>query len=172
MKFKTFTWPNDPRTCRLQAVRATALHKYPGGTYQLEDLGVKQRILTGEGEFFGSMAYTYMDQLIRVYEEPGEGVLIHPLIMLRKMMFTELEILEEPRAWYVAYRFTFTECDTEEYTASRQKPGSSGKYIVQWGDTLYSIAMTTGASLTRLLELNPDIGNPNVLTAGQVVRLA
>lgn len=172
MKFKTFTWPNDPRTCRLQAQRATALHKYPGGTYQLEDLGVKRRILTGEGEFFGNMAYTYMDQLIRVYEEPGEGVLIHPLILLRKMMFTELEILEEPRAWYVAYRFTFTECDTEEYTASKQKPGSSGRYIVRLGDTLYSISMMNSVPLERLLGLNPDIGNPNVLTPGQVVRLA
>lgn len=172
MKFKTFTWPNDPRTCRLQAQRATSLHKYPGGSYRLEDLGVKGRVLTGEGEFFGNMAYSYMDQLIRVYEEPGEGVLIHPLILLRKMMFTELEILEEPRAWYVAYRFTFTECDTEEYTASRKKPGSSGVYIARLGDTLYSIAMMNSVPLTRLLELNPEIKNPNVLTAGQVVRIA
>ena len=172
MKCKTFTGPNDPRTCRLQASRATALHKYPGGTYRLEDLGVKQRILTGEGEFFGNMAYTDMDQLIRVYEEPGEGLLIHPLIRLRKMMFTELEILEEPRAWYVAYRFTFTECDTEEYSASRQKPGSSGSYIAQPGDTLYAISMRSSVPLTRLLVLNPEIKNPNVLTAGQVVRLA
>jgi len=44
-------------------------------------------------------------------------------------------------------------------------------YVVKAGDTLYSIARTTGASLDTLIRTN-DIGDPDVLRIGQVLTLA
>jgi len=44
-------------------------------------------------------------------------------------------------------------------------------YVVKPGDTLYSIARTTGASLDALIRSN-DIGDPDVLRIGQVLKLA
>ena len=45
-------------------------------------------------------------------------------------------------------------------------------HIVAKGDTLWGIAQQYGAALERLVELNPDIRNPNLIYVGQRVRIA
>ncbi len=47
-------------------------------------------------------------------------------------------------------------------------PGSGTTYVVQPGDTLYSIAVRFGVSLQALIEAN-RIEDPNQLQAGQVL---
>jgi len=48
---------------------------------------------------------------------------------------------------------------------------AASTHIVQPGDTLYSIARTTGTSLDTLIRAN-DIGDPDVLQVGQVLKLS
>jgi len=48
-------------------------------------------------------------------------------------------------------------------------PGST--YVVQWGDTLAKIAARMGVSLSSLLAVNPQIYNPSLIYAGQVINL-
>jgi len=48
---------------------------------------------------------------------------------------------------------------------------TAATYVVQPGDTLYSIARATGASLDALIRSN-DIGDPDVLRIGQVLKLS
>jgi LysM repeat protein len=55
------------------------------------------------------------------------------------------------------------------YTPAPQ-PGY-GTYVVQWGDTLGKIAARTGVSLSSILAVNPQIWNPSVIYAGQVINL-
>lgn len=51
-------------------------------------------------------------------------------------------------------------------------PAPSGSdYIVKSGDTLWAIANAHGISLARLLQLNPQIHNPNLIFPGQVVHV-
>lgn len=42
-------------------------------------------------------------------------------------------------------------------------------YTVKRGDTLYKIAKLNGLTLQRILDLNPDIENPNLIHPGQQV---
>jgi len=44
-------------------------------------------------------------------------------------------------------------------------------YTVQWGDTLAKIAARVGCSVSSLLAVNPQIWNPSVIYAGQVINL-
>ncbi|HEX7976312.1 MAG TPA: LysM domain-containing protein [Anaerolineales bacterium] len=44
-------------------------------------------------------------------------------------------------------------------------------YTVQWGEWLAKIARGCGMTLTEVLALNPQIGNPNLIFPGQVLRL-
>ena len=51
-----------------------------------------------------------------------------------------------------------------------ETPGSSS-YTVQRGDTLSDIAARTNTSVDQLLKANPQITNPDVLSAGQDIKL-
>lgn len=44
-------------------------------------------------------------------------------------------------------------------------------YTIKQHDTLYKVANTHGMTVDELLNLNPDIKNPNALLIGQQVRL-
>src|SRR6266508_5513137 len=50
-------------------------------------------------------------------------------------------------------------------------PTYGGSYVVQWGDTLGKISARTGISVPSLLALNPQIWNPSLIYAGQVINL-
>ena len=55
-------------------------------------------------------------------------------------------------------------------TASSEKKPTRKTYTVKSGDVLSSIAESTGVTLERLLELNPDL-DPQSLRAGQTIKL-
>jgi LysM repeat protein len=50
-------------------------------------------------------------------------------------------------------------------------PPASGTYVVQSGDTLGKIAARTGVSWRDILAVNPQIQNPSLIYAGQVIYL-
>jgi LysM repeat protein len=50
-------------------------------------------------------------------------------------------------------------------------PTYGGTYVVQWGDTLGKISARTGIGVPSLLALNPQIWNPSLIYAGQVINL-
>lgn len=129
-----------------------------------------QRTLSGEGEFYGQDAYGTMKKLMRVFESEGAGHLLHPVIELNLAVFSELELLQEPRKDYVAYRFVFLEDGLGMSTADGTG-NISGVHTVKNGQTLWEISNLYGLSTEQLLGLNPWIQNPNYLTAGRQVAL-
>ncbi len=169
MQFNGFTWPNNPSDCRLELKRDVAVHKYPGGGYSLEEMGASRRVFSGQGEFYGENAYTDIINLIQVYETGGAGLLVHPVVELQQALFTELTLIEEPRANYVAYSFAFE----EDGVTAAQPMTSAGEKVcmVLEGNTLWDIAEQYGVQVEILLALNPWIINPNRLTAGKRVVL-
>lgn len=53
------------------------------------------------------------------------------------------------------------------------QPQPSGKdYIVKSGDSLWAIANAYGLSVARLIQLNPQIANPNLIYPGQAVHIS
>ncbi len=48
-------------------------------------------------------------------------------------------------------------------------PGFEGRYTVQPGDTMFSIAQRFGVSLNALIAANPQIPNPNLIFPGDVL---
>ena len=57
---------------------------------------------------------------------------------------------------------------TQSFASARE---AAATYLIQPGDTLWSIAQATGSSLPRLIDLN-GIANPDLILAGQVLQLA
>ena len=183
MQYKSFVWPHNPKTYRIDYQRAIATHKVPRGRYHLQNMGLRAREMRGEGEFFGPNAYEDFKRLASLFYEESAGMLVHPVWQSSRAYFTELSLAQEPRADYVRYHFAFLECyegyDSEvlkpvvQETESAQTAGSEARYhTVLRGDTLWQIAQQYGTTVAALISLNPQIKNPNLIYAGERVRVA
>ena len=56
-------------------------------------------------------------------------------------------------------------------SAGKETKTASSYYTVKRGDTLWGIANTYGVTLTALLNVNPQIKNPNRIAVGERVTL-
>ena len=186
MRYKNYIWPHNPRVYSIDYERKMALHKTPFGLYQLQDLGMGQRIMEGEGEFAGEGAYMEFQRLACVFYEGGPGLLVHPLWQVASAYFVSLRVEQEPRPDYVRYSFTFWEDNSGWSGLANQDTGlaqggggledggaSSGAvyHRVVKGDTLWDLARKYGVSLPELVALNPQIKNPNLIRVGEEVRV-
>lgn len=194
MRYKGFVWPHNPTVYSISFERNMAVHKIPFGRYKLESLGLTRRVMKGDGEFVGKGAYRQFKRLATVFYDDTPGVLVHPLWDTATAWFVKLELAQEPREDYVKYRFEFWEdfsgCRTgveriggpedgagaSGGTGTAASGGSAGTqagwHTVVKGETLWGIAGRYGVSLSRLIELNPQIKNPNLIYIGQKVRVA
>lgn len=189
MRYKDYVWPHNPRVYTIEYERKMAVHKVPFGRYQLQDLGPTRRVMKGEGAFVGTGAYEEFKKLATVFYGEGPGLLVHPVWQTSSAYFVELSLAQEPTPDYVKYTFTFWEdyqgqnsgLGTEGTKASGTSSGSSTAGTVQesggvWhtvakGETLWGIAARYGVSLTEVIALNPQIKNPNLIVAGERIRV-
>ena len=192
MRYKDYVWPHNPATYTITYRRRVGLYEIPYGLYAMESLGRSCRVMTGSGEFVGEGAYEEFKRLATVYYTGGEGILVHPCWQSAHVLFTALSLRQEPLPDYVAYSFEFQEMydgyDTElKLTAASSAAGTGDAaaaagtadsdgapryHIVCRGDSLWAIARTYGTGVEVLLALNPGIKNPNLIYAGQKVRVA
>jgi prophage DNA circulation protein len=185
MRFKDFVWPHNPKTYTIEYRRTVRSHKVPFGVSALQDMGRTNRVLCGEGEFAGPGAYDTFKKLAAVFYENAPGMLVHPVWQMSKAYFVALSLKQEPAEDYVSYAFEFWEC-AEETGASLMKvssPAGSAAAAVsaagtaaQWytvvaGDCLWTIAARNGTTVEALIALNPQIKNPNLIYAGDSIRL-
>lgn len=189
MRFKNFIWPHNPRVYTITYERKIAAHKIPFGRHYLQSLGQTRRVLKGNGEFVGEEAYNKFSELATIFYEESPGVLVHPIWVTTTAWFVGLEVRQEPRRDYVAYSFEFWEVFGDENTALKVQSlrqaapigtmqsldGGDGQAVwhtVVQGDTLWELANRYGVALDRLVALNPDISNPNLIYIGQKVRVS
>ena len=111
MQFKTFVWPVNPETYSEEALRDARYEKDRNDNQIFQGLGPLKRVITGSGAFSGSGAYESFSQLATLLEQADSGILIHPVWGSRNVFFTRLELTQEPRENYVAYRFEFRQAD-------------------------------------------------------------
>ncbi len=188
MRYKDFVWPHNPRTYTIRYERQVAVHKVPFGRYAMQDLGMGRRIMEGEGEFWGPDAYDTFKELASVFYAGGPGTLVHPVWQSASAYLVRLELVQEPRPDYVRYAFTFWE-DFGGYRQGLRAGSGSGSatltisapaaktageetyHTMRQGETLWGVAQDHGTEMSALLTLNPQVSNPNEVTAGERVRV-
>ena len=181
MRYKGYVWPHNPQVYSIEYERVMVENKVPYGLYHLQDLGRTRRVMRGEGEFVGEDAYAQFGALANVFYSTGPGELVHPLWQTASAYFVELTLKQEPRPDYVSYAFTFWEdlnyYDTAlgeaENAQAQEQTGQTGQltHQVVKGDTLWGIGKKYGVSVQTLIQLNPQIKNPNLIRVGEVVRV-
>lgn len=109
MKFKTFTWPNNPTTCHVTQGRRIVQHQYLDGTWCTQEFGNAPRVYSGEGVFFGASAVANFHVLLSLFRTGGMGMLRHPHWGTINVYPQELEYTLEPEEQCIHYRFSFLE---------------------------------------------------------------
>lgn len=108
-------------------------------------------------------------------------MLIHPVWQPSKAHFVKLELTQQPRSDYVAYRFEFWE-DTEKHapgvyskgagTGASGSVGATAKasvHAVRSGETMTTIAAQHSTTAAELIKKNPAVRQPNLLRIGQEI---
>lgn len=111
MKYKAFTWPENPETFEIHAVRVPQYTVNDLGDYDYTGLGPMCRIISGSGVFRGTYAYQNFNALQVMMANGVAGDLVHPLWGTISAFLTELEMKSESRPNYVEYSFGFREAD-------------------------------------------------------------
>ena len=180
MRFKTYTWPHNPRIYEITYERKIAVNKVPFGRYFMQDMGMTYRVLKGEGEFVGKGAYREFGKLANLFYQNSPGILIHPIWQSSNAYFVGLSLKQEPIEDYVSYTFEFWEryngyngtlALVQKGTTANSTTTGETVYIVKSGDTLWAIAKRYGLTLQELLNKNPQIKNPNLIHPGDTVYL-
>lgn len=188
LKYKTYTWPENPASYKMRFEKNTAVHHYPyTNINEVDDTGMKPREVSGEGEFVGEGAYEEFKKLSSVFYSKGPGALIHPIWQIQQAIFTSLEVEQEPTPNYVKYSFGFIENMPEvKVNVQEQKKVSNTNtdnnpipqaksiiktHTVKSGDTMWAIAKRNKMSLKQLVEKNPQIKNPNLIYPGNKINL-
>lgn len=115
LSYKTFVWPTNPHTYQEESIREGEYSKDDAGNDVFEGMGYLKRIITGSGAFFGETAAADFRKLAALFEETTAGNLEHPLWGIRYCYFTGLEMTQEPKENYIAYKFTFQQALTNGY---------------------------------------------------------
>ena len=188
MRYKGYVWPHNPATYSIDFARDVAALKAAGGGCCLQDMGMRYRVMRGEGEFVGEGAYDEFKRLATVFYEGGAGQLIHPVWQTANAYFTALRLVQRPLVDYVQYSFEFREAQGyfEEGLKTLWHPQEDGGsadaenetqvveavyHTVRSGDTLWAVAQAYGVELSNLLADNRWIKNPNLIYPGERVRV-
>jgi prophage DNA circulation protein len=111
MKFKFWTWPENPETFHIQALAEPMYTLHEDGTITYEGLGPVCRIISGKGVFRGTDAVEDFNALAVIMATRTAGELSHPLWGTFRAYLTGLTMEQESREGYIAYTYTFREAD-------------------------------------------------------------
>lgn len=112
LKYKSFTWPNDPHTYR-EVLSREPLYTTSNGVTTYSGISSTHRVITGSGVFYGETAYADFKKLLDVAEGVTAGELIHPVWGSRHCYLTKLELTQEPREDFVSYSFEFIQAKAD-----------------------------------------------------------
>lgn len=173
MKYRGFTWPNNPRTFEVELRRTLHSYKLPFYGFKMQNLGVQNRVFRGEGEFVGPDAYDSFRRLAAEFSLSGSGWLEHPVWQPVKVYFAKLKLVQEPREEYVGYSFEFWECEDQSgYTQSSLESDRTKYIAAQKNDTLALIATRYAKQLSEITALNPQVKSPDSIAEGQIIRIS
>lgn len=112
LKYKSYTWPNNPHTYR-ETLSREPLYVTVDGVSTYSKMSSTHRVITGSGAFFGESAYDDFRELVELAEENSPGTLVHPVWGSRYCYLTRLELNQEPKENYVSYSFEFTQAKSD-----------------------------------------------------------
>lgn len=165
MRFRDFTWRDNPVSLRVASARNVLETKVPYGMTQTEELGQERRKVTGEGYFTGEDCMDVWNSLQETFAQQGPGILQLPGVAPFWALMDSLELIGVQGKELVRYAFSFTEWDGQGQFLG------SGVYTAQSGESLWDYANRWSLSVETLVEANPQIQDICDLKEGEKVMI-
>ena len=105
-----------------------------------------------------------LGEIRRLFREGGSGVLTIAGMPSVYAEFESLKLVGKPRPDVLTYSFAFRELMEERDDKRRE-------IIAAENENLWDISYRFGIGIDTLVRLNPQVKRPDILTAGEVVRL-
>ncbi len=84
-------------------------------------------------------------------------------------LHTEVVLRISATVWEMSQPFVYTPVEVPPTVEPTATPCPPTSYTVKRGDTLFKIAMAHRVTVQMIMDINPEITNPDVLTVGQVI---
>ncbi len=138
MRFKDFTWKDNPVSLRVAHARRVGEVNVPYGESKAEELGPQRRSVTGEGYFAGEDCMEAWAGLQRAFSQKGPGLLQLPGVEPFWALMDSLELVGAQGKDLVRYTFSFTEwafirikrISTGSHNCNIQVPGTGSQSLV------------------------------------------
>ena len=124
LKFKGWSWPENPETFLMEAVREPGYSKAEDGTVTYDGLGALCRTITGKGIFQGPSAAASFRALLNALESGEPGPLIHPVWGTINACLTELKMEEGSGEHCISYSYAFREVDEKGGIPALSRPNN------------------------------------------------
>lgn len=166
MRYKDYVWPCGPETVQVSCGRRLAEFGQPYAGAVVQNMGGKNRVVTGSGVFVGADCEKEFEKLTSMLAESDSGMLMLTGMMPFPAFFSSLVIKGEVGPDCLAYEFVFVE-DAPE----REENTDGGVYLCTGGETLWGLAAKFSTTADEIHSLNPMVKWPNNLPAGLKVVL-
>jgi LysM repeat protein len=167
MQYKDYLWENNPEKIEIIQMKNIKDLIIPDVGDIIQDMGLKARVVRGDGIFFKEGRFESFVRLSEVFKEQTSGELIVPGFVPMKAFFVSLK-LEGSTAKYLRYSFEFKE---ESRRTEINEVMERKYYEVLENESLWQIARKTRIDVAVLVGLNPEISDPNIIKRGQIVWL-
>lgn len=119
-----------------------------------------------EGEEAAKRVINNIEQANNLVDNEWDAMEINGLYV---RLFDEITEAVKKQGEISGYEITeINYSDDNQYFSIKVKPTV---YHIKWGDTLTKIAKKKGTTIANLLELNPDITDPNLIYAGNTLKI-
>lgn len=165
LKFGDFSFPHNPSKLKILCSRKIEQISTPFHGIQQKVSTESVRIITGEGEFFGSDASRQLQTFSSLFGTPLR-LLIIPDYGSFYAFFSDLTVLRQADQ-SIHYSFEFT----EEVRSVSSSQILSSSHRVKKDENLFSIAGLYGKTIEELILKNPGLISPFAVTEGDWIEL-
>lgn len=163
MRFNGYAFPYNPRKIEVGHAKNIKVVDMPFSAPVLQDLGLRPRVIKGEGELFGGDCFLQFEQLQAEFVRGGAGQLVCPLCEPMYAYFSALGVVGEPGPLALHYAFEFVE--------QPQRDAALKNEVVTRGQSLWELSARYSVPVDVLLALNPHVTSAEFILNGQVVAL-
>lgn len=155
MSFGDFIFPVNPYLLQITHRKSLSEQVVPFRDSFVCEIGTMSRVVSGEGEFYGTDCEEVFGQLRALFEKGGGGMLYLPSQTPFFALFEELKLEARDLENVIRYRFRFRESVLKKTDPSRMTAVADGRKC------LWDFASESGIGIAVLQKLNPDVRRPD-----------